>query len=246
MPTADKQLALTLLIIVFALIAILLVAVLVGSTIRQQRRYLRTREHLGGRLLTAQDEERAAIARELHDDVVQKIAKAAMLVRQGQAGDIAGTLDRIGNDLRSLARGMHPTLVDHLGLDAALRDLAVAIGKRDGVVVEYTGTEGTDALTPPQRLAFYRVAQEALGNVAHHAGVRTAQMQFVRDQSGVRLIVADQGKGFSSRAAAAGPGLGVTSMTERLEILGGSLSVEAAPGQGTRVTAILPLEAGTR
>lgn len=239
----DRQLILVAIVVTFTLVAIILVWVLVGSTVIQRRRYLRTREHLGGRLLAAQDEERAAIARELHDDTVQRLITLASQLRTSQSppsDDIATGLDHVVDDLRGLARGIHPTLVDHLGLDAALRELAVSFGERENMTVEYAGLSSPDDLAPRERLALYRVAQEALGNAAHHAGVDRVCMMLTSDATDTRLVIEDAGAGFNPGDASRGPGIGITSMQERLSILGGSLRVDGAPGKGTRVVAILP------
>lgn len=239
----DRQFILVAIVVTFSLVAILLVWVLVGSTVIQRRRYLRTREHLGGRLLAAQDEERAMIARELHDDTVQRLISLAALLRTADVSDtydVATRLDRVVDDLRGLARGIHPTLVDHLGLDAALRELSVAFGEREDMTVDYTGLSAPDDLAPRERLAFYRVAQEALGNTARHAGVERVRMTLSDDGTTTRLVVEDAGVGFKPDDASRGPGIGITSMQERLSILGGSLGVDGAPGRGTRIIARLP------
>jgi signal transduction histidine kinase len=243
MDAIDRQFILVAIVVTFSLVAIVLVWVLVGSTVIQRRRYLRTREHLGGRLLAAQDEERATIARELHDDTVQRLISVAAQLRTADAphtDDIATRLDRVVDDLRGMARGIHPTLVDHLGLDAALRELSVSFGEREDMIVDYTGLLAPDGLAPRERLAFYRVAQEALGNTARHAGVERVRMELSCDGTTTRLVVEDAGIGFDPGDASRGPGIGITSMQERLSILGGSLRVDGAPGTGTRVTAVLP------
>jgi signal transduction histidine kinase len=242
-PTINRELAITLIIISFVVVATLLLGVLVASVIRQQRRYLRTRQHLGGRLLTAQDEERAAIARELHDDSVQRLIACAARLRAvdtAAAVVVADDLDQVVHDLRGLARGIHPAIVDHVGLDAALADLSASFVEREGVRVEYAGPEVPDELTPVQRLALYRVAQEALGNVARHANVDCAWVRLSCDPKHTRLVIKDRGNGFDRRTADSGPGIGITSMRERLAILGGTLDVESSPGSGTQITATLP------
>lgn len=248
-PAIDRQFILVVIVVTFTVVAVILVWVLVGSAVIQRRRYLRTREHLGGRLLTAQDEERAAIARELHDDTVQRLITLASQLRASEtphSSHIATRLDRVVDDLRGLARGIHPTLVDHLGLDAALQELAVSLGERENMTVDYAGLSSPDDLSPRERLALYRVAQEALGNAAHHAGVDRVSMRLTSDAAGTVLVIEDRGAGFDPGDAARGPGIGITSMQERLSILGGSLRVDGAPGKGTSVVAALPRRARAR
>jgi signal transduction histidine kinase len=248
-PTIGGRLAITLIIGAFILVAGLLLSVLVGSAIRQQRRYLRTRKHLGGRLLTAQDEERAAIARELHDDSVQRLIASAALLRASDTPavtPVADELDRLVHDLRNLARGIHPAIVDHVGLSAALADLSGSFAQREGLMVEYTGPDSVDELAAGERLALYRVAQEALGNVARHAGVDRASVRLSSDPRHTRLAIEDHGRGFNPRDVESGPGIGITSMRERLAILGGDLRVDCSPGSGTRITATLPRHRATQ
>lgn len=245
-PTVGREAVIALIIVTLVLMAVLLLAVFVLSTSRQQRRYLRTREHLGGRLLTAHDEERAAIARELHDDTVQQlIAVASGLRVMGAAGavDVASDLDGIVENLRGIARGIHPSIVDHVGLGAALVALCDGFKDQEALLVSYQGPREDD-LPVPERLALYRVAQEALGNVAHHAQVHEAEVRLSADAEFTRLTVQDHGKGCELGVAESGPGIGITSMRERLELLGGSLQVVSSPGEGTTVTAVLPRGSG--
>jgi two-component system sensor histidine kinase UhpB len=235
------------LIVTFVLIVATLVTVLVGSAVVQRRRYLRTRDHLGARLLTAQDEERAAIARDLHDDVVQRLIAATVRVRglgNPGAAKVADEFDGVVEDLRGMARGLHPTAVEQAGLDAALRDLCVGLSEREDIQVDYSGPSAPDSLLPRERLALYRVAQEALGNVARHAEVTRATVTLTIDETGTTLLIADAGGGFDPRKAVRGAGLGVTSMHERVELLGGTLQIDSAPGKGTQVTALLKERAG--
>lgn len=243
-PHAERA-ALVALVVTFALVGIILTAALIGSTVLQQRRYLRARRQFAGRLLSVQDEERAAIARELHDDVVQRLISLAADLRTAdpvRAGSVAHRLDRLVEDLRGLARGMHPSVVDHVGLHEALRGLAVSMEERETLQVRYRGLDDEDGLSPSRRLALYRVAQEALGNAARHAGVDQVEMTLARVPGALCLTIVDTGRGFDVDEARSGPGIGLTSMRERLATLGGTLAFETAPSRGTRVVATLPLE----
>lgn len=243
-PHAERA-ALVALVITFALVGIILTAALIGSTILQQRRYLRARRQFAGRLLSVQDEERAAIARELHDDVVQRLISLAADLRTAdpvRASGAAHRLDRLAEDLRGLARGMHPSVVDHVGLHEALGGLAASMEERETLHVRYRGIGDEDGLSPSRRLALYRVAQEALGNAARHAGVDRVEMTLSRAPGALCLTIVDAGRGFDLDEATSGPGIGLTSMRERLAALGGTLVFETAPSRGTRVVATLPLE----
>lgn len=233
------------LMVTFGLVGIILTVALIGSTILQQRRYLRARERFTGRLLAVQDEERSAIARELHDDVVQRLLSLSAELRTGEiarGSAIARKLDRLSDDLRGLARGMHPSVVDHVGLNEALRELAMSVEEREGLTIAFTPAIEEGVLDSKARLALYRIAQEALGNAARHAGVERVEMALTRFDRGIRLTIIDAGRGFDRDEAEAGPGIGITSMRERLAAFGGQVIFDATPGRGTRVVATLPLE----
>jgi signal transduction histidine kinase len=229
-----------------ASLGVILTAALIGATMMQQRRYLRTRHQLGGRLLEAQDEERAAIARELHDDAVQRLLALAKTLRNGGPDTmppVANEVERLATELRGLARGMHPSVVDLVGLHAALQELARGVEEREGIVVEMDGELAPEALSPQQRLALYRVAQEALGNAARHSGVARVRMIVVADSRSVRLEILDEGKGFDPEVVSHTRGIGITSMRERMTILGGDLRYVTSPGYGTRIIATMPRQA---
>lgn len=242
-PTVDSGVAGTVIIITFIVIAALLFAVLISSTIRQQRRLLRTREHLGARLLNAQDSERASIARELHDDIVQKLTACSTALNT-IGGDGLSAIEKklidATEELRNVARGMHPAVADNIGLGAALVPLCESMEGREGIAVEYSGPTEKDDLPSSHRLALYRVVQEGLVNIARHAGTNCATVQLMIESKRVRVVIADSGRGFNSRLADASTGLGVTSMRERMAILGGTLDITSKPGSGTQVTATLP------
>ena len=237
------------LVVGMALIGLILGAALIAASVIQQRRFLRARRSFAARLITAQDEERAAIARELHDDIVQRLISAASDLRRNDGAEVvvsAAKLDRLADDLRGMARGMHPSVVDHVALHDALGELVRSIEEREGLTVEYHTEVKDEGLPVAVRLSLYRVAQEALGNVARHADVETVKLRLTNGHSGsLRLEVIDNGRGFDTRATVGGPGIGLSSMRERLEALGGTLNIISTPGHGTRVLAVLPRSGGS-
>jgi signal transduction histidine kinase len=211
---------------------------------------------LAAKLLHAQEEERRRIAREMHDDWTQRLAvlsidlaklenhlgapeKALPFLRAMQE-----QLVRLSEDVHALSRQLHPSILDDLGLVEALRSECASFARREGVAVDYRPEGAPTALPKDVALCVYRVAQEALRNVAKHAAVDEAQVSLVATGPELVLRVEDQGAGFDSAAARSQPGLGLSSMEERVRLVGAELSVTAAPGRGTTITVRVPLSQG--
>jgi signal transduction histidine kinase len=170
------------------------------------------------------------------------MAEAAELA-QRLRGVAAQTLDEVGR----LSRGLHPSILDDLGLPAAVTRHAQEAARLHGLAV-HVRIEGLEAdpLPPLLQTTVYRVVQEALTNVARHAGARSMSVRLVRDEATVELRVQDDGIGFDPMVpveAAAGDRrrLGLQGMRERAALLGGSLEVESQPGAGTTITAHFPV-----
>jgi two-component system sensor histidine kinase UhpB len=199
--------------------------------------------------LAAQEEERARVARDLHDEVNQSLTGLLLRLEAARSkapADLAGELaetkalaNRAMGELLSLARQLRPTALDDLGLKAALAghvdDLAA-----QGEMRATLEAEG-DFLDLPQdvQLVVYRVAQEALSNAARHSGARSVRVRLVRTGTGVELTVADDGFGFSFEDA--GGGLGIPGMRERALLVGGSVQVESRTQGGTVVRLRVPV-----
>jgi two-component system NarL family sensor kinase len=234
--------------------AALVTALLLTAVVQQQRRFLSITRNQNQRLLAAQEEERAWVARELHDGVIQHVAIVAAEISEMETrwvGDVErmsqrlegvrAELDALAQEVRRVAHHLHPTVLDQLGIHAALQSLGSEMKQTHGLTVDLQLAAAPPALPQRSAGALYRVAQEALRNVARHSGVREAHLALTPDDSGVTLLVRDNGRGFDPRSGASRSGLGVTSMTERMALLGGKLSVSSAPGRGTRVSAWVPL-----
>lgn len=226
------------------------------SVLIQQRRFLAAQREFSGRLLVAQEEERAWIARELHDDLIQRVglltqevvgARDALDDPDGAARRLAGLeaeLRDLAEEIRRLAHHMHPSVLDNLGLPAALLALGEEIEATEHLPVRVLVDETPPPLAPAAALSLYRVAQEALRNVVKHAAAREATVRLSREQGGAVLEIVDAGRGFDPAADGAPRGLGLTSMTERLRLVRGTLRVVSAPGRGTRTTAWVPALGG--
>lgn len=237
--------------VVATLVGLTLTAAFIASVVIQQRRFLSTTRQFGGRLLAAQEDERAWIARELHDDLIQRVAVLGHdleeLERAGASSEgpirLAGIreeLHDLAGEIRRLAHRMHPAILDHLGLPAALVQLGAEFADQ-GVEVKIESTVTSEPLPPRVATCLYRVAQEALRNVARHAGVKGAILRLYREPTALVLEVEDTGTGFDPSSAAARAGLGLTSLAERLRLVGGRLDVRSAIGRGTCIRAWAPV-----
>lgn len=223
-----------------------------------QRQAERIKTRLLHRLITVQENERRRLARELHDETGQSLT--SLLVGLRSIEDAAGleqvkktahllrsiasqTLEDVGR----LAQGLHPTLLDDLGLVPALTRYAQEHGRVHGFVVEVeTNGFGPERLPTDVETTLYRIAQEALTNVAKHAAARRVGIWLERSADAVRLTIADDGRGFDPgglEGRAVSTRLGLYGIRERALLLGGSAVVQSQPGQGTSVVVHLPTEA---
>ena len=236
------------------LVALILSAAFIASMIIQQRRYVATTREFGGRLLLAQEEERAWVARELHDDLIQRVAmlghELGELERLGAgAGEplrLAGIreeLHDLASEIRRIAHRMHPTVLDHLGLPAALLQLAAEFGAQ-GLDVHVDADVGAEGVPADVATCLYRVAQEALRNALRHSASSEATLVLRREAGGLSVTVEDSGAGFDPEAPSALSGLGLTSLRERLRLLQGRLTIRSHPGRGTTITAWAPVTEG--
>jgi len=199
-------------------------------------------EEIHWRLLAAREEERADLARELHDGVIQDLIglryRLEALQEEGevrQAGEAYAQAGVLVDELRRLCSNLRPSALDQLGLAAALQTLAREVTTR-GLPVE-VHLENV-ALPDKVAIGLYRIGQEALSNAWRHAWASKAMVTLMREGDEVVLIVTDDGRGFDPAAARGHDRrFGLLGMSERAEALGGYLTIESAPGQGTRVTA---------
>jgi PAS domain S-box-containing protein len=204
------------------------------------------------RLVSAQEEEHRRIARELHDDLTQRLAALAIdagsLERvSDNPAQVAARAQRMHEQLvslsesvHSLSRQLHPSIVDDLGLVDALRSECLSLEQRDGIKVRYTAADVPPDLPRGVALCLYRVAQEALRNVARHAGSPLASVRVAGDERELVLTVRDRGVGFDMSVRRKS-GLGLESMRERARLIRARLTVRSRPGAGTQITVRVPL-----
>ncbi len=210
------------------------------------------------RLFRVQEEERTQIARDLHDDLNHQVAllqvaietlwqKLSPEIRTQNRADldrILTDLDSLSRHLRDISHRLHPSILDDLGLAAALRSLAEAFEERYNIPARFIVRTVPERFGREISLAVYRIAQEALHNVAKHAGDNVTVTIALETRGGqLELTIRDSGAGFSPERLSSPNGLGLKSMAERAELLGGKLAVDSVPGHGTRLHIRIPLEA---
>ena len=220
---------------------------------------------LSGRVIRAQEEERQRISRELHDDTGQimtlllvrlKLLEARADTEQlkNELADlrmlVAGAIDRV----RQQALNLRPPVLDQLGLVPAIRSLVETYTTTTHIAVHTEITDRTPGLSPERTIAIYRVAQEALTNVAKHAGAHNVDLRLRMENNDLCLTIRDDGYGFDAanmlhsrqRTGPQRAGVGLFGMEERARLAGGTLSITSAPGQGTSVTLRVPAGARER
>lgn len=206
---------------------------------------------LAGRLITSQEDERHRIARELHDDFGQRIALLTIDVDQ-LARDVASRDHRaklhelsrqageLASDLHQLSHELHPSRLHTLGLVESIRLLCRDVGSQRNIRVTFDHNQSAESVDDDIALCLYRIAQEALHNVAKHSGAQDAFVRLTVDAGEAYLQIADSGIGFDPQSSVRS-GLGLVSLRERVELLHGKLAIHAAPGNGTRIGVKLPL-----
>jgi signal transduction histidine kinase len=244
-------------------VAIALVAILYAGRLESRLREQmikdlensRNLQRLSSQLITAQEDERRAIARELHDEIGQALTAIKMEVAVAQrsiqaAGGSADLLDDARTivdgalqSTRDLSHLIHPALLDDLGLPAAVDWYLRGFRKRHGLAAELLEEGMAERLAPEIETAAYRVIQEAVTNVAKHANATLCRVYLQRLPATLLLTVEDNGIGFdtqSSRPGGGPPGLGLISIRERAALVGGAVRLESTPGKGMRLTVELP------
>ncbi|HEY7117989.1 MAG TPA: MASE1 domain-containing protein [Tepidisphaeraceae bacterium] len=210
-------------------------------------------QELAGRLIAAQEEERSRIARELHDDLSQRLATISLglsaLKRHTQGNGqkdlsrLQGVTVELAAEFRSLSHELHPGILQHAGLTAALRARCRELDGHNGMSVTFAGDDDLAVADVPPAVAscLYRIAQEALRNVSRHAGARRAAVVLRSDPRALRLTVCDDGRGFDLAACRSSAGVGLVSMEERVRLVHGTVEIDTHPGRGTELRVSVPL-----
>jgi signal transduction histidine kinase len=245
----------------FTVVLVGLIAVLIGvwAVIRaNQIRRLAEVDlgRLSGGLLKMQEAERARIAGELHDDICQQLTVLALELDalHSQPPDTASELRPIitalaqrvrlvASDVQRVTRGLYPARLEYLGLVPAVQAMCRDM-EHYGLRIDVSRSDWPSELPASVALSLYRVTQEAVHNAAKHSAADAVRVTFEGTDEALRLTVTDTGVGFEPQRTDGSGGIGMLSMQQRLRSIGGSLSVYSAPGQGTRIRAVLPRMTG--
>lgn len=239
-----------------------ILAALVAALLIYQRHNLKLHRGYAKKLLEAHEEERAWVAREVHDDALQRVAILQHELTEWDSGDHAGIANGVGRGnvrvdalrselqdlgvmLRRVAHRLHPAIIDQAGLIPALTQLASDTNRASGVEVETRfDDEGCTAeLSRERALMLYRIAQEGLRNVTKHSGARRARIVATATESAIVLTIQDFGRGFVATDPAASVGLGLISMAERARLAEGRFEIRSKPGEGTTIRVVVPIKA---
>ncbi len=212
---------------------------------------------LSGKLINAQEAERARIARDLHDNVGQRVSMLSIdveLIKQGlpesevalrgQLDDLGRQTAELARDIRRLSHQLHSAMLDHVGLLAATRELCRQVSQQHGIAIGVADLDVPSSIPNDISLCFFRVLQESLANLVKHSGTDSAKVELLGYDGVLTLRVSDLGRGFDPDSGK--PGLGLISMKERLRLVGGRLSLHSAPGAGTEIVAEVRLSKQAR
>ena len=240
--------------IVATTVVLLFQAALIAGLLLQRRRRRRAEQearHLGGRILTAQEDERRRLAREMHDDVTQRLAALAIdagavsvssdvAAKEAALATIRERLVGLSEDVHALSYRLHPSVIEDLGLVAALRVECHRVARQEPIKVEFA-SEGIPRNVPANAATcLFRIAQEALRNVVRHAHASEVAVSLRAKDNGIELAVRDNGQGLPE-ADTGRTSLGLVSMRERVRLVGGTLDVAGLARRGTSVIAWVPL-----
>lgn len=222
------------------------------AEIVERKKAQREVEHLAGRLIHAQEEERSRIGRELHDHISQRLGLLSIKIDQLRGdpavtagpsrslGELRQQTSEITTDVHRLSHRLHSSMLDYLGLVPALQRLVGEVSERHAIAIECKHDTVSTPLSSEVALCLFRIAEEGLNNMVKHSRARTARVELGVRDGGVSLVVEDAGEGFDPKILEGKAGLGFVSMRERLRFVRGTIEVHSAPGRGTRIEAWVP------
>jgi PAS domain S-box-containing protein len=210
-------------------------------------------ENVSGQLIEAQEKERSRIARDLHDDICQRLALLSMELGQVNRSsngssetmkksleDIRKHCSEIAGDVQALSHQLHSSKLDYLGIVSAIRGFCAELSKQHELNIEFSERNVPAQLPKDVSLCLFRIAQEALHNAVKYSGVSEFTVDLSGVEGAVQLMISDAGAGFDVEEAKKNRGLGLLSMQERIHLVHGTFSVESRRGLGTRIIAVVP------
>jgi PAS domain S-box-containing protein len=210
------------------------------------------------RLIEVQDQERARVARDLHDHIGQRVALLSVHLEQlktdvlgspveiiSQVDELLTQMSQVAADVQTLSHELHPPRLEYLGIAAAMKAFCTDFSQRQQVETDFTHEDVPRNVPPEISLCLFRVLQEALHNAAKHSGVHRFEVRLHGASDGIELTVSDAGLGFDPITAKNGLGLGLVSMEERLQLVKGTFSIESQPQRGTTIRARVSLHSGS-
>lgn len=202
------------------------------------------------KLIQSQEQERARIGRELHDDINQRLALLAVELEQLQgnpsevvsrAQELRRQTIEISNDVQALSHELHSSKLEYLGAIKGMKSWCKEFGERQGIQIEFKSTDVQSFVAPEIGFCLFRILQEAVHNASKHSGTGRVEVQLWEDPGEIHLVISDSGRGFDSEAAMQGRGLGLVSMRERVRLVNGTIVVESMLNGGTTIHARVPL-----
>lgn len=221
----------------------------IARDITQRKRAEEVLSGMSRRLIEAQEQERMRIARELHDDINQRLALLAVELEHVRENpiepgarllELQRKIQEIANDVQALSHELHSAKLEYLGAVSGMRSWCREFAERRKIEIEFKSSEGLSAVSSDVGLCLFRVLQEALHNAARHSGVRRVEVQLSEHAGEIHLIVNDQGRGFEIERAMQGKGLGLTSMQERVRLMKGKIHIRSTLMAGTTIHVQLP------
>ena len=230
--------------------------VAIRHDITSRKRAEEEAHELSAKLMNAQEKERARLARELHDDLSQSLALLSIQLQtlardaadpdsvRKEVSNLTQQIQRLSSDVHRISHELHPAKLNQLGLASALSGFCREIGKAHGINIQFEARDVPRELPGNLSLCLYRIAQEALQNVAKHSGAGIVNVNLQRSAGEITLVVSDNGCGFDTYASKAHESLGLISMEERIRAIYGTVTIDSVPGSGTKIEARAPLAEG--
>jgi PAS domain S-box-containing protein len=210
---------------------------------------------LAGKLITAQEEERRRLAREMHDDLTQRLALLAIKAGKieieskeknsplpAEMLEMKEEIVKLSKDIHDISRQIHPAILDDLGLVKAIQSECDTFSQREEIKVEYDSNNIPSTLPRDVKICIYRIVQESLRNIAKHARTDKAHVLLTCNNGNLCLTIRDSGCGFDAEQVQSKKGIGLTSMQERVRLIQGEFSVESKPGEGTVIKVTVPCD----